>query len=263
MLPGEEPRRWADVDPAAVSQFWAELATPIAGAELCARLQGRPSAVERFLSALLDSPLVVSGTLDQLSFASSPRESPIDGYKCHRLILGITGAVQAVLMPSEIRRLQAFAEQIDVVLTRTARRFLRPRALRTLGVTVWCDPFDSRTRVPHIDLATSAELVVVLPATANVIFRLAHGACSDLLSLVVSATRAPTVIVPSMNEAMWRHPAVQRNLELLRGDGMFVVEPGRGSVMAVGATHQLGAIGLGPSGANLISTLRAILRLNR
>src|SRR5689334_7513599 len=63
MLPGEEPRRWADVDPAAVSQFWAELATPIAGAELCARLQGRPSAVERFLSALLDSPLVVSGTL--------------------------------------------------------------------------------------------------------------------------------------------------------------------------------------------------------
>src|SRR3989442_15074440 len=83
-------------------------------------------------------------------------------------------------------------------------------------------------------LAKRAELVLVLPATARTLFRLAHGVCDDLLSLVVCATEAPVVVVPSMNPVMWRNPAVQRNVDLLRRGGRFIVEPGPGWEVAGG-----------------------------
>ncbi len=87
--------------------------------------------------------------------------------------------------------------------------------------------------------------------------------CSDLLSLIVSATVAPVVIVPSMNPAMWRHPPTQRNLRTLRDDGAFVVEPGPARSAASRADSEAGGPGLGPDAANLIGILEAILHLNR
>jgi phosphopantothenoylcysteine decarboxylase/phosphopantothenate--cysteine ligase len=226
-------------------------------------MEGCAPALQELLAGLLDSPFILCGTSDQLPFATSQPVRRADDYACRRLVLGVTGAVQAALLPQEAGRLLDFAERIDAVLTRTARRFLTPRALAALGIDVWCDPFDTRVPVPHIHLAAAAELVLVLPATAHAIFRFAHGTCSDLLSLVVSATRAPVVIVPSMNQTMWRHPAIQRNVELLRGYGMYVVEPGPGSSVADGAVRQLGGVGFGLSNANLVSTLQAVLRVSR
>jgi phosphopantothenoylcysteine decarboxylase / phosphopantothenate---cysteine ligase len=171
-----------------------------------------------------------------------------------------------MFVPVLLRRLvSAFAERVDVVLTPSAREFVQPRALALLGAGVWCDPFEVHegVSVPHAHLAGAAELVLVLPATADAIYRLAHGAASDLLSLVVFATRAPVVVVPSMHPTMWQHPAVRRNVETLRGDGVFVLEPGPGSSVADGGEHQVGAAGLGEVGANLTGVLEAILALSR
>jgi phosphopantothenoylcysteine synthetase/decarboxylase len=86
--------------------------------------------------------------------------------------------------------------------------------------------------VPHIHLARSADLVVVIPASAHTIHKLATGACSDLISLIVSATTAPVVLVPSMNRAMWEHWAVVQNLEQLRANGVFIIEPTTGVEVA-------------------------------
>jgi len=112
-------------------------------------------------------------------------------------------------------------------------------------------------------LAEVAELVLVLPASANAVFRLAHGTCSDLLSLVVAGTRAPVVLAPSMSAAMWNHPAVRRNVARLRDDGAFVIEPGPGRAVGSDATCTVGGLGLGGDSAHLVGALVAVLELSR
>ena len=94
-------------------------------------------------------------------------------------------------------------------------------------INTWVDAFDRRdgVHVPHVVLGQSADCLLVMPASAACCCRLAQGACSDLLSLTVSATTAPVVVVQVMNTAMWNHAAVQRNIQLMRDDGMYVVEP--------------------------------------
>jgi len=184
---------------------------------------------------------------------------------CRNLVLGVSGAVQSAFAADYVWRLAAeVAEEIDVILTRSARRFVQSRALTALGARVWSDPLDSRSdvTVPHMHLAKRAELVLILPATARTLFRLAQGACDDLLSLVVCATAAPVVVVPSMNPVMWRNPAVQRNVDLLRRDGRFIVEPGRGCEVADGnaLTADAGAAALGPFGAGLPLSVEAVLQ---
>ena len=151
------------------------------------------------------------------------------------------------------------------ILTRSARRFITPHAVAALGVNVWRDPFELRDgfRVPHTFLAEAADFVLVLPASANAIFRLAHGTCSDLLSLVVAGTEAPVMVVPSMSPTMWNHTAVRRNVARLRDDGMYVIEPGPGRSVASDATCTVGGLGLGGDSASLVGALRAVLELSR
>jgi phosphopantothenoylcysteine decarboxylase / phosphopantothenate---cysteine ligase len=264
-MPGEAAHQCADVDCNAASEIWEALATPISGADLIARTERGLQSVSQLVEFLVERTFVLRWTPEKLSSGSSDqkgtRERP-----CRHLVLGVTGAVQAVFVPRLVQRLSDyFAERVDVVLTASAQKFLQPRALAVLGVGVWSDPFESveTGQVPHNHLATTADLVLVLPATADAIFRLAHGACSDLLSLIVSSTRAPVVVVPSMNPAMWGHPTTQRNIHLLRGDGVFVVEPGPATSVADDVTHQVGGIGLGPDSANLIEALGIVLRLSR
>jgi phosphopantothenoylcysteine synthetase/decarboxylase len=208
---------------------------------------------------------VLRGTADELNHWGAGRARRPGGRPCGHLVLGVTGTVQAAFAPVYVRHLALdFAERLDVVLTKAARRFVRPRALAALGAGVWSDPFEQRGEilVPHAHLA-AADLVVVLPASAHAIFRLAHGATSDLLTLVVCATRAPVVVAPSMNPAMWHHPAIQRNVETLRRDGAFVLEPGPAATVAEAGARQVGGAGLGADNANLIGALEAILALSR
>lgn len=257
------------MDAGAASRLWDALATPICGHELLSRSEVESASVAELIDFLLGHQLVIPWTLADSGSNNGP--PPIDRptRPCHRLVLGITGAVQAVFAPHIVPRLAAgFAERIDVVLTESAQKFVQARGLSALGAVVWCDPFDlpAPGRVTHIELATQADLVLVYPATADAIFRLAHGACSDLLSLIVSATQAPVVVVPSMNPSMWRHPPTQRNLQILRDDGVFVVEPGPARSAASGADHVTGGPGLGPDSTNLIAILEAVVHadgLNR
>lgn len=264
--PGEATEYCTTAEPDAASELWEALAEPIRGRDLLARTAMAPPSVAVLIDALVEHTIVLPWTADEPESAGSSQ--PIDPAPraCGDLVLGITGAVQAVLAPHFVQRLLCyFAERLDVVLTESAQRFVQPRALSVLGAHVWSDPFETGEpgRVPHIELAARAELVLVFPATADAIFRLAHGACSDLLSLVVSATRAPVVVAPSMNSVMWRHPATRRNVQLLRDDGVFVVEPGPCKEVSDGALQPVGGVGFGPDGVNLLTTLHMILRLSR
>jgi phosphopantothenoylcysteine synthetase/decarboxylase len=120
-----------------------------------------------------------------------------------------------------------FQNHLDVVLTEAAQKFVTRDLLESYGIRTWVDAFERRNDiyVPHVHLARSADCVLVMPASANSLHRFADGACTDLLSLLVAATHAPVVLAPAMNDAMWNNGAIQRNLQLLRADGMYVIEP--------------------------------------
>ena len=117
--------------------------------------------------------------------------------------------------------------------------------------------------MPHVHLAQAASCVLAMPASANSLQRLASGACSDLLSLLVSATTAPIVVAPAMNDTMWNHRPVQRNVARIRDDGVYVIEPGlifAASALAGGQPPMSGGPGTlwrGPLG--VMQTLAAIL----
>jgi hypothetical protein len=262
--PGEPVLASGDVDAAAAAALWEALATPMSGAELAARAAAA-AGLTALVDALVARALVLRGTQDELA-GWAPAPIATGTRPCPHLVLGVTGAVQAVHTPRIVGRLLGeFAERMDVILTASAQEFLHPRAVSALGAGVWTGTFGppERGSVPHVELAESASLVLVLPATADALFRFAHGAASDLLSLVVCATRAPVVVAPSMNPAMWRHPAVRRNVGILRGDGVFVLEPGPAAAAADGGRHQVGGAGLGPDAANLAAILEGVLRLSR
>jgi len=152
-----------------------------------------------------------------------------------RIVLGISGAVAAVDAPGLVRGLQAIGCEVRIALTKTARRFVSVVALEALTHhAVWRGIWqrDERMPVPHINLAEWAELVVVWPASATTLARIASGDCSDLVSAIVTATRARVVIAPSMNDAMYGSPAVQQNLETLRAHGRWLVHPTLGHEVA-------------------------------
>lgn len=266
VMPGEASPQSTEVDPGVVSELWEALAAPLGGADLAARIAAGPQGLAGLVESLLARAFVLRGAPGEFRSWGPERERRESGRPCRHLVLGVTGAVQAVFVPHQVRRLALeFAQRLDVVLTPSAREFVQPRAIAALGAGVWGDPFEQRDGVPvaHLHLAAAAELVLVLPATADAIFRLAHGAASDLLSLVVCATRAPVVVAPSMNPTMWHHPAVRRNVETLRRDGVFVLEPGPAFSVAEGGEPQVGGAGLGEGSANLTAALEAILRLSR
>jgi hypothetical protein len=162
------------------------------------------------------------------------------------LVLGVTGAINAIHSHAIARHLAHYVcDRLDVVLTRAARRIVRADAFRYLGFDTWTDAFAPRgdDHVPHIRLA-QADLIAIIPATASSLHKLASGACSDLLSLVCTATRAPIVVAPSMNIAMWDHPGVAANVRTLRDRGVYVIEPEVGTEVSEGARA---AWELGPS----------------
>jgi hypothetical protein len=150
--------------------------------------------------------------------------------QCGHLVVALTGSIIAGLMAPVILSLcyAGFHSQMDLILTEAALRFTTSDFFEFYGIRTWVDAFDRRdgVHVPHIALGQSADCLLVMPASAACCQRLANGACSDLLSMTVAATMAPVIIAPAMNTAMWNHAAVQRNVQRLRDDGMYVIEPG-------------------------------------
>jgi len=149
------------------------------------------------------------------------------------VVLGVAGGIAAYKAPEIVRALKAAGARVRVVLTRSAREFTTPLALQTVsGETVATDLFDltQESQIGHIDLADGADVVLVAPATANLLAKVAHGVADDLLTTVLLATRAPVVLAPAMNVHMLGNPVVVANLGALRARGHRLVEPDVGQL---------------------------------
>ena len=163
-----------------------------------------------------------------------------------RILLGVSGGIAAYKAPELVRALGGAGARVSVLLTKTARRFVTRDALRSVTqgpVLTGLFEHDAISSGPwfqgsapsplgmaHIGMAREADLVLVAPATAHVIGRLAHGLADDLLSTSLLATRAPVLLAPAMNVAMWEHPAVSENVARLASRGVRFVGPEAGEL---------------------------------
>ncbi|EBA16469.1 bifunctional phosphopantothenoylcysteine decarboxylase/phosphopantothenate synthase [Roseobacter sp. SK209-2-6] len=150
-----------------------------------------------------------------------------------RILLIIGGGIAAYKSLELIRRLQDAGASVVPVLTRAGTEFVTPLSVSAFaGVKVHQDLFDltSEAEMGHIQLSRSADLVVVAPATADLMAKMARGHANDLASTLLLATDTPVLLAPAMNVRMWEHKATQRNLSLLKQDGVKVVGPNEGNM---------------------------------
>ena len=146
------------------------------------------------------------------------------------VILGVTGCIGAYKAAIVLRLLQKNEIAVYPVMTHSATKFLGPLTLEKLsGNPVVSDLFGSESsEIQHIALARRSDLLLVAPATANILAKFASGIADDFLSTIYLSTTTPVMVAPAMNVEMWHHPATRENLEKLRRRGVFVVEPGVG-----------------------------------
>ncbi len=160
-----------------------------------------------------------------------------------RITLGVTGGVAAYKAAELVRRLQQDGFTVQVVMTRSAREFVTPLTFAALsGQKVITDLFaesgaeaNLESAIEHIAVAQRTDLLLVAPATADVIAKFARGIADDFLTTLHLASTAPVVLAPAKNVNMWNHPATQKNLEMLRARGVHIVQPDEG-YLACGMT---------------------------
>ena len=154
------------------------------------------------------------------------------------IVLGVTGSIAAYKAADIISRLKKLGHEVDVILTESGSRIITPITLQTLSKNkVYMDMFEEITpkEVKHISLAEKADLMLIAPATANIIGKIANGIADDFLSTVVmaAANTTPVYIAPAMNTNMYENPIVQANIEKLRSYGYRYIEP-KESLLACG-----------------------------
>ncbi len=150
-----------------------------------------------------------------------------------KVVVGVTGSIAAYKACELVRLLVKRGDEVHVVMTEHARAFVTPLTFQTLSRNpVECNLFEDPQdwKPEHISLAAAADLVVVAPATANILAKMAHGIADDLLSSTLLATKAPVVVAPAMNDGMWTNPATQANVSALVARGVRVVQPGTGEL---------------------------------
>ncbi len=179
------------------------------------------------------------------------------------IILGIGGGIASYKIADLASKLTQAGADVHAVLTDSATRFIAPLTFQTLThnpalTSLWVEPNNAdaglSAGMPHIALADRADLIVIAPATADLIARLANGAGDDLLTTLVLATRAPIAVAPAMNPQMLNHPATQRNLQTLRGFGYRIIAPESGRM----ACEHVGA-GRLPETPELVEWIRSAL----
>jgi phosphopantothenoylcysteine decarboxylase/phosphopantothenate--cysteine ligase len=185
-----------------------------------------------------------------------------------KIALGVTGGVAAYKAAELVRRLQQENLDVQVVMTRSAREFITPLTFAALtGKKVITDMFGSEgaessanveSAIEHIAVAQRIDLLLVAPATADILAHFAQGIAHDFLTTLYLATKAPVLVAPAMNVNMWEHPATQENLEKLRTRGVHVVDPDEG-YLACGMT---GAGRLAATDA-IVEKVRLVLGLRR
>ncbi|GAB1412377.1 MAG: bifunctional phosphopantothenoylcysteine decarboxylase/phosphopantothenate--cysteine ligase CoaBC [Rhodocyclaceae bacterium] len=151
--------------------------------------------------------------------------------KGKRLVLGVTGGIAAYKAAELARRLVRDGAEVHAVLTASGARFVTPVTFQALtGRLAWCDAWDARMpdNMAHIELSRAADAIVVAPASADFLARLAHGRADDLLSALCLARDCPLLVAPAMNRQMWENPATQRNKSQLLADGVTILGPAAG-----------------------------------
>ncbi len=149
------------------------------------------------------------------------------------ILLIISGGIAAVKIPDLIRRLIAQGSRVTPVLTQSSAKFVTPLSIAALARSkVYTELFDltEEAQMGHIELSRAADLILVAPATAQIIAKMAHGMADDLATTLLLATDTPVMIAPSMNVRMWQHPATQRNLKQLQQDEVQLIAPNDGEM---------------------------------
>lgn len=153
--------------------------------------------------------------------------------KKYRIGLGVCGGIAAYKAIEVMRLLQKQNCEVSVAMTRHATEFIKPLTFRALTENyVLVDDYDENNPDPiaHINFSQNIDLLLIVPATANIIAKFASGIADDFLSSTYLASNAPVMVAPAMNVTMWNHPATQRNIEALRNDGVYFVEPVAGEL---------------------------------
>ena len=162
--------------------------------------------------------------------SSSDPQVPLSGKS---VALGVCGGIAAYKAVEVLRGLQRAGCAVRVAMTKRAGEFVQPLTFRALsGSHVIVDDYapDNPDPIAHITFSQTVDLLVIAPATANIIAKFANGVADDFLSSTYLACTAPVLIAPAMNTTMWEHPATQRNLRQLRADGVYFVEPDAGEM---------------------------------
>src|SRR6185369_8779852 len=150
-----------------------------------------------------------------------------------RIGLGVSGGIAAYKAVEVMRLLQKSGCEVAVAMTKHATEFVQPLTFRALtDQHVIVDDYDPQNPDPiaHINFSQNIDLLLIVPATANIIGKFANGVADDFLTSTYLASTAPVLIAPAMNTTMWLHPATQRNIQKLREDGVHVIEPDAGEM---------------------------------
>jgi len=146
-----------------------------------------------------------------------------------KIVLAVGGGIAAYKAAEVARMLIRRGDEVQVVMTPASREFIQPLTFATLtGNRVISDLFEETAYVEHIEAARKHELLLIAPATAGILAKLAHGLADDFLSTLYLAFTGKVVLAPSMNDNMWKHPATQQNLKILQARGVRVISPGTG-----------------------------------
>jgi len=177
-----------------------------------------------------------------------------------RILVGICGGIASYKAVELVSRLQQAGALVDVIMSERAEEFVRPLTFASLSHRpVYSDLWEpsGRAAETHIALAEEAELLVIVPATANTLAKLVHGQADNMLTAVALATKAPLLLAPAMHQNMYTHPATQANLTLLRERGVFIVEPDVGRLAS-------GEVGIGrlPDTSVLLGAINVVLGRN-
>ena len=147
-----------------------------------------------------------------------------------KIVLAVTGSIAAYKSCELLRLLIKRGAEVSVIMTEAAQKFVTPLSFKALGAKrVYCSDFnDGDSAIPHIEATKDASLLLVAPATANILAKAAHGIADDLLSSAILAARCPVAYAPAMNAFMWHNSATQRNVAQLTQDGATFLGPDSG-----------------------------------
>lgn len=174
-----------------------------------------------------------------------------------KILLGVTASISAYRACDLITELRKKGHEVTAVMTKDAQHFITPLVLQSFTAKEVVTDFFSlpgRVKPVHIELAKQSDIIVIAPATADIIAKLSYGFAEDVLTCAVLASTAPLVIVPAMNEKMYAHPATQENIERLKKRGAHLVPPIEGHLVC--SDHGMGHIA---DNASIIQKIESLI----